>query len=515
MKFTFLLLILLINENYGARILGLFPFHGTSHWAMFEALMKGLAEKGHTVDVVSHFPQRKPIPRYNDISIEGSMPSIKNSLTVDVMSEWTPIVCIDFIALLGGNGICEMVLNQTKIQDLYKSKHKYDVIITEIFGTDCMLAFAHSFKVPTVAIVSSVALPWIPDRFGLPDNPSYIPNYLLPFTENMSLYERFINTMLNVYSKFRFNYLTLSESNKIVREKLDPNLPSLSNFIKNTSLLIVNSHFSINGARPMPPNVVEVAGLHVGKPTGKLPTNLEKVLNESKNGVIYFCLGSMIRTESFTIEKQRALLDAFGELPFTVIWKGEEDKFPAPIPKNIYFDTWLPQLEILCHPKTKVFITHGGLMGTQEAIACGTPLIGLPFFGDQDLNIGKYVEKGIAEKLSYETLTKTNILNALNKVLYDPKYERNMKYLSELYKDRPMSAMETAVYWIEYVIRHKGAPHLRPYSVNLTWYQYYMYDVMFISIILVLIVLSVTYFLIKLIIKQFIGSKNPHKQKTN
>lgn len=56
----------------------------------------------------------------------------------------------------------------------------------------------------------------------------------------------------------------------------------------------------------------------------------------------------MIRTESFTIEKQRALLDAFGELPFTVIWKGEEDKFPAPIPKNIYFDTWLPQLEILC-----------------------------------------------------------------------------------------------------------------------------------------------------------------------
>lgn len=78
-----------------------------------------------------------------------------------------------------------------------------------------------------------------------------------------------------------------------------------------------------------------------------------------------------------------------------------------------------------------------------------------------------------------------------------------------------MSAMETAVYWIEYVIRHKGAPHLRPYSVNLTWYQYYMYDIMFISIILVLIVLSLTYFLIKLIIKQFIGSKNPHKQKTN
>lgn len=48
-------------QNY--NILGVFPFNGRSHFVMFERLLKGLAAKGHKVDVVSHFPQQRPIPR--------------------------------------------------------------------------------------------------------------------------------------------------------------------------------------------------------------------------------------------------------------------------------------------------------------------------------------------------------------------------------------------------------------------------------------------------------------------
>lgn len=51
-----------ICQNY--RILGLFPIQGKSHIIMFERLMKELAERGHEVDVLSHFPQKKPIPRW-------------------------------------------------------------------------------------------------------------------------------------------------------------------------------------------------------------------------------------------------------------------------------------------------------------------------------------------------------------------------------------------------------------------------------------------------------------------
>jgi glucuronosyltransferase len=33
------------------------------------------------------------------------------------------------------------------------------------------------------------------------------------------------------------------------------------------------------------------------------------------------------------------------------------------------------------------------------------------------------------------------------------------------------------VYWTEYVIRHKGAPHLRSAVLDLAWYQYFLLDV--------------------------------------
>lgn len=67
-----------------------------------------------------------------------------------------------------------------------------------------------------------------------------------------------------------------------------------------------------------------------------------------------------------------------------------------------------------------------------------------------------------------------------------------MRKVSELYKDRPTSPMDTAIYWIEYVIRHKGAHHLRSAAVDLPFYQYLLLDVIafllavFISVIFIL-----------------------------
>ena len=52
-----------------------------------------------------------------------------------------------------------------------------------------------------------------------------------------------------------------------------------------------------------------------------------------------------------------------------------------------------------------------------------------------------------------------------------------MKKLSELYRDRPSTAMETAVYWTEYVIRHRGAKHMRYPAADLNYFQYYSLDV--------------------------------------
>lgn len=67
---------------------------------------------------------------------------------------------------------------------------------------------------------------------------------------------------------------------------------------------------------------------------------------------------------------------------FRVLWKWEDEDI-SKLPKNVMVKPWLPQSDILAHPNVKLFITHGGLMGTQEGVYRGVPMLGIPIFCDQ------------------------------------------------------------------------------------------------------------------------------------
>ena len=58
-------------------------------------------------------------------------------------------------------------------------------------------------------------------------------------------------------------------------------------------------------------------------------------------------------------------------------------------------------------------------------------------------------------------------------------------------KDRPRTPLETTGDWIEYVIRHGGARHLRPQVFNIPWYQYYLLDIMVFIVAIVTMVAMV------------------------
>jgi glucuronosyltransferase len=73
------------------------------------------------------------------------------------------------------------------------------------------------------------------------------------------------------------------------------------------------------------------------------------------------------------------------------------------------------------HPNVKAFITHGGMMGTTEAVYSAVPMVAMPLFGDQFHNVKSYEDKGIAVTLDYTTITKEKVLKALKKVLENPR----------------------------------------------------------------------------------------------
>lgn len=78
------------------------------------------------------------------------------------------------------------------------------------------------------------------------------------------------------------------------------------------------------------------------------------------------------------------------------------------------------------HPNVRVFITHGGLMGTMEAVYSGVPMVAIPLFGDQFHNVKNYEDEGIAIKLDYATITKEKVLTALKEVMNNPRYEMDV-----------------------------------------------------------------------------------------
>lgn len=60
-----------------------------------------------------------------------------------------------------------------------------------------------------------------------------------------------------------------------------------------------------------------------------------------------------------------------------------------------------------------------------------------------------------------------------------------------------MSPEQSVVYWTEYVIRHKGAHHVKSHGLNLAWYQYFLLDVIAVILIFISLILFISYRLVK------------------
>jgi UDP:flavonoid glycosyltransferase YjiC (YdhE family) len=74
-------------------------------------------------------------------------------------------------------------------------------------------------------------------------------------------------------------------------------------------------------------------------------------------------------------------------------------------------------MDVTAHPNIRMFITHCGKMSTMEATYRGVPIVGVPLFLDQNINIKKLVSKGVGVELDYSSVTKETVLNALREVL--------------------------------------------------------------------------------------------------
>lgn len=94
MRLIVVVIVQLIAATCGHRILGLFPHPGLSHFHYFHPIMRALAEAGHDVTVVSHFPNKPPMDNYKDELLSDPKDGLTNSVSLDV--SWTFLVIFSF-----------------------------------------------------------------------------------------------------------------------------------------------------------------------------------------------------------------------------------------------------------------------------------------------------------------------------------------------------------------------------------------------------------------------------------
>ena len=75
---------------------------------------------------------------------------------------------------------------------------------------------------------------------------------------------------------------------------------------------------------------------------------------------------------------------------------------------------------VLEHKNINAFVTHGGLLSTQESIFYGVPMVAISLFGDQFFNADTYTKKNVAVKVDLDEITEETFTKALYTVLYDP-----------------------------------------------------------------------------------------------
>ncbi|XP_037385555.1 UDP-glucuronosyltransferase 2B31-like isoform X1 [Talpa occidentalis] len=365
----------------------------------------------------------------------------------------------------------DVVKNENLIKKLQESR--FDMVLADAIEP-CGELLAELLKVPFVYSLRFTPGSQFEKHIGkLPLPPSYVPVVLSELSDKMTFMERVKNMIYVLYFDFWFQAINEKPWNELYSEVLG-RPTTLFELMGKADIWLIRNYWDFGYPQPFLPNFEFVGGLHC-KAAKPLPTEMEEFAQSSgESGIVVFSLGSMI--SNVPEERANVIASALAQIPQKVLWRFDGKK-PDTLGANTRLYKWLPQNDLLGHPKTKAFITHGGANGVYEAIYHGIPMVGIPLFADQPDNIAHMMFKGAAVALDLQKMSSTDLLNALKKVINDPSYKENIMKLSRIQHDQPMKPLDRAVFWIEFVMRNKGAKHLRPASHDLTWVQYHSLDV--------------------------------------
>ncbi|CAH1787532.1 unnamed protein product [Owenia fusiformis] len=520
MAVRLLLLILLIVPSVRAMKVLLIPSpHIASHLLYFTPLGEELLEQGHQVGIVVTPPLRNRVPKGSkgtsmtthiiptkrtDEDLTGLLTELGQiQAKGKSVLEMFPIMkaLIDIV----NEAVADLLDDGSVFQPL--KKMKYDVAVVD--GSpflDSLYIVPYILDIPFCSLASNN----LNNLMGTPALPSFVPSTASLYTDRMTFLKRLSNFFLiiileQITTKYNFNE---AEGNALIK-KYAPNRPAIYHDLKRKTLLwLINQDNLLEFHVPLMENAIQVGGLSI-MPNKPLPTELEDFLTKANNDVILVSFGSK-STEVLDPEIIAKLIFVFKAVNQSVIWKYNGNFID--LPSRIKLLKWIPQNDLLAHPKVKLFITHCGSNGQYEALNNGVPMLGLPLFGDQPHNAIRMQSKGYGIAMNVHDLTADQLLHNIKEILANSSYRDNIQKASKIFRSR-RSPRKRAFEALDHVVMF-GGEHLRPSSVEMPFWQLWMIDIY----AFLTLVISVIFFILKIVILfvcRFVTKRFRSKQKVD
>lgn len=377
---------------------------------------------------------------------------------------------------------CEGTLRNPPLMDKLR-RMRFDAVLADPVYP-CSDLMAHTLGVPFVYTFRFSIAHTVERLCGASVTPlAYVPGSTCNFTDRMSFTQRVRNVLF--YWSQDVMALSLWRKYDQYYSQYLGKPTSYCEMMGRADIWLIRAYWDFEFPRPLLPNFIYVGGLHC-TPAKPLPEGMEEFVQSSgDDGVVVFALGTLIT--NLTMEKSNMIASALGQIPQKVVWSYRGEK-PHTLAPNTRIYRWIPQNDLLGHPKTRAFVTHGGSNSVYQAIYHGVPMVGIPLFADQPDNMVRMQARGVAIVLDINKMQTQDLVDTLKAIIYQSKYKANARRLSQTHHERPIKPLDEAVFWIEYVMKNKGAKHLRVAAHQLSWYQYYLLDVLsFILLALALI----------------------------
>ncbi|KAK3880683.1 hypothetical protein Pcinc_014841 [Petrolisthes cinctipes] len=404
-----------------SRILVLDLMGSVSHKYFIMAIAEKLAGRNHSITYLTSYELTRNRTNIREVFIPSdpsfrNIPNLFNTSQMQISRNMSTEL----------HKFCPNLLATQEFQSFQEEGEKFDLVISGLRMLECFLPYVHKLQVPLVYVFPNKLQGILEDLAGSPFLHSIGGSLIFDEDFPYSFKYRTLATLYTEFSKLvnQWYILPNMESECKSRQLCPDSLPSLAELRVNSSLFITNSVMTLESpTMPYTPTVVHAGGIHC-RPPHPLPLDLEEwVAGSGVAGFILFSLGSIIKPSDMPLLYRTVLVEVLGSLEQRVVWKWDEESMSdVRLPPNVRLAQWLPQQDILGHPKLRLFITHGGLLSLQEATYHGVPILGLPLFADQGQNVGRAQRGGWGRLVKWEDLTYDLLRNTILEIINDTKY---------------------------------------------------------------------------------------------